>query len=313
MEARVLKSTGSWYIIETMDGRIFNARLRGKWKQTGLKLTNPIAAGDRVTLMEQVDEEGNHVIDTILPRVNYISRKSTNLSREMQILASNIDQVFILFTLKNPKTHSLFIDRFLVAAESFRIPATLLFNKVDLYNKQDFKLFEELSSLYSKIGYPCYPIQSNQAESVQFLRDLIVGKQVMLGGNSGVGKSSLVNTLDPTLRLKTGDISLAHQQGKHTTTFAEMHKLSFGAYIIDTPGIRSFGLVDLEKSHLGHYFPEIRSHMEQCRFHNCQHVNEPGCAIIEAVSKTMISESRYANYLAMLEEEEDPYRRNKFT
>ncbi len=313
MEARVLKSTGSWYVIETMDGRIFNARLRGKWKQTGLKLTNPIAAGDRVTLMEQVDEEGNHVIDTILPRVNYISRKSTNLSREMQILASNIDQVFILFTLKNPKTHSLFIDRFLVAAESFRIPATLLFNKVDLYNKQDFNLFEELSSLYSKIGYPCYPIQSNQAESVQFLRDLIVGKQVMLGGNSGVGKSSLVNTLDPTLRLKTGDISLAHQQGKHTTTFAEMHKLSFGAYIIDTPGIRSFGLVDLEKSHLGHYFPEIRIHMEQCRFHNCQHVNEPGCAIIEAVSKTIISENRYANYLAMLEEEEDPYRRNKFT
>ena len=314
MEARVLKSTGSWYVVETLDNQIFNARLRGKIKQSGLRLTNPIAAGDRVVLRNQVDEEGNHVIDKILPRSNYVARKSTNLSKEMQILAANIDHLFVLVTLKDPKTHPLFVDRFLVAAESFRIPVSLLFNKVDLYSDMEEAQYEEWAQQYERIGYSCYRLQSNKASSADFLKELMKGQQVMLGGNSGVGKSTVINALDASVRLRTGSISVAHQQGKHTTTFAEMHKLNFGAYVIDTPGIRSFGLVDLEKEHLGHYFPEIRAVMEACRFNNCLHLNEPGCAVRNALEAGQIAQQRYRNYVAMVEEEnDDPYRRNKFS
>jgi len=314
LEARVLKSTGSWYVVETLDNQIFNARLRGKIKQSGLRLTNPIAAGDRVVLRNQVDEEGNHVIDKILPRSNYVARKSTNLSKEMQILAANIDHLFVLVTLKDPKTHPLFVDRFLVAAESFRIPVSLLFNKVDLYSDMEEAQYEEWAQQYERIGYSCYRLQSNKASSADFLKELMKGQQVMLGGNSGVGKSTVINALDASVRLRTGSISVAHQQGKHTTTFAEMHKLNFGAYVIDTPGIRSFGLVDLEKEHLGHYFPEIRAVMEACRFNNCLHLNEPGCAVRNALQAGQIAQQRYRNYVAMVEEEnDDPYRRNKFS
>lgn len=313
LEARVLKSTGSWYLVEKSNGEVFNARLRGKLKQASLRLTNPVAAGDRVTLKSEVDEEGNLVIEDILPRKNYVSRKSTNLSKEMQILAANIDQLYIIVTLKDPKTHPLFIDRFLVAAESFRIPVILLFNKVDLYTRVEAAMYKSLSEMYERIGYPCYQIQSTNKKSVAFLKKLMHGKQVMLGGNSGVGKSSIVNALDATVRLKTGEISAAHQQGKHTTTFAEMHKLSFGAYVIDTPGIRSFGLVDLEKEHLGHYFPEIRVAMKDCRFNNCMHLNEPGCGVLKALEGGRIHNERYSNYKSILEEEgNDPYRRSKF-
>jgi len=314
LEARVLKSTGSWYVVETLDNQIFNARLRGKIKQSGLRLTNPIAAGDRVVLRNQVDEEGNHVIDKILPRSNYVARKSTNLSKEMQILAANIDHLFVLVTLKDPKTHPLFVDRFLVAAESFRIPVSLLFNKVDLYSDMEEAQYEEWAQQYERIGYSCYRLQGNKASSADFLKELMKGQQVMLGGNSGVGKSTVINALDASVRLRTGSISVAHQQGKHTTTFAEMHKLNFGAYVIDTPGIRSFGLVDLEKEHLGHYFPEIRAVMEACRFNNCLHLNEPGCAVRNALQAGQIAQQRYRNYVAMVEEEnDDPYRRNKFS
>jgi len=314
LEARVLKSTGSWYVVETLDNQIFNARLRGKIKQSGLRLTNPIAAGDRVVLRNQVDEEGNHVIDKILPRSNYVARKSTNLSKEMQILAANIDHLFVLVTLKDPKTHPLFVDRFLVAAESFRIPVSLLFNKVDLYSDMEEAQYEEWAQQYEKIGYSCYRLQGNKASSADFLKELMKGQQVMLGGNSGVGKSTVINALDASVLLRTGSISVAHQQGKHTTTFAEMHKLNFGAYVIDTPGIRSFGLVDLEKEHLGHYFPEIRAVMEACRFNNCLHLNEPGCAVRNALQAGQIAQQRYRNYVAMVEEEnDDPYRRNKFS
>jgi len=314
LEARVLKSTGSWYVVETLDNQIFNARLRGKIKQSGLRLTNPIAAGDRVVLRNQVDEEGNHVIDKILPRSNYVARKSTNLSKEMQILAANIDHLFVLVTLKDPKTHPLFVDRFLVAAESFRIPVSLLFNKVDLYSNMEEAQYEEWAQQYEKIGYSCYRLQGNKASSADFLKELMKGQQVMLGGNSGVGKSTVINALDASVRLRTGSISVAHQQGKHTTTFAEMHKLNFGAYVIDTPGIRSFGLVDLEKEHLGHYFPEIRAVMEACRFNNCLHLNEPGCAVRNALQAGQIAPQRYRNYVAMVEEEnDDPYRSNKLS
>lgn len=301
-------------MVETLDNQIFNARLRGKIKQSGLRLTNPIAAGDRVVLRNQVDEEGNHVIDKILPRSNYVARKSTNLSKEMQILAANIDHLFVLVTLKDPKTHPLFVDRFLVAAESFRIPVSLLFNKVDLYSNMEEAQYEEWAQQYERIGYSCYRLQGNKASSADFLKELMKGQQVMLGGNSGVGKSTVINALDASVLLRTGSISVAHQQGKHTTTFAEMHKLNFGAYVIDTPGIRSFGLVDLEKEHLGHYFPEIRAVMEACRFNNCLHLNEPGCAVRNALEAGQIAQQRYRNYVAMVEEEnDDPYRRNKFS
>ena len=301
-------------MVETLDNQIFNARLRGKIKQSGLRLTNPIAAGDRVVLRNQVDEEGNYVIDKILPRSNYVARKSTNLSKEMQILAANIDHLFVLVTLKDPKTHPLFVDRFLVAAESFRIPVSLLFNKVDLYSNMEEAQYEEWAQQYERIGYSCYRLQGNKASSADFLKELMKGQQVMLGGNSGVGKSTVINALDASVRLRTGSISVAHQQGKHTTTFAEMHKLNFGAYVIDTPGIRSFGLVDLEKEHLGHYFPEIRAVMEACRFNNCLHLNEPGCAVRNALQAGQITQQRYRNYVAMVEEEnDDPYRRNKFS
>ena len=301
-------------MVETLDNQIFNARLRGKIKQSGLRLTNPIAAGDRVVLRNQVDEEGNHVIDKILPRSNYVARKSTNLSKEMQILAANIDHLFVLVTLKDPKTHPLFVDRFLVAAESFRIPVSLLFNKVDLYSDMEEAQYEEWAQQYERIGYSCYRLQGNKASSADFLKELMKGQQVMLGGNSGVGKSTVINALDASVLLRTGSISVAHQQGKHTTTFAEMHKLNFGAYVIDTPGIRSFGLVDLEKEHLGHYFPEIRAVMEACRFNNCLHLNEPGCAVRNALEAGQIAQQRYRNYVAMVEEEnDDPYRRNKFS
>ena len=288
------------------------ARLRGRLRQLEKKLTNPIAAGDRVVLSSEKDDEGNFAIEDIVPRVNYISRKATNLSKEMQLLAANIDTFYLIVTLRLPETHPLFIDRFLVAAESFRIPSVLLFNKTDLYREKDHELYKEWKTLYESLGYPCYAIQANDPESLAFLRDHMKGRQVMLGGNSGVGKSSLVNGLDPSLNLRTGEISSVHRQGKHTTTFAEMHKLGFGAYVIDTPGIRSFGLIDLEKEHLSHYFPEFRNRMADCKFHNCMHLKEPGCAVTAALNAGEIHRQRYSHYVSMLaENEEDPYRRNK--
>ena len=312
MEARVLKSTGSWYIIETLGGEVHGARLRGRLRQLEKKLTNPIAAGDRVVLSSEKDDEGNFAIEDIVPRINYISRKATNLSKEMQLLAANIDTFYLIVTLRLPETHPLFIDRFLVAAESFRIPSVLLFNKTDLYREKDHELYKEWKTLYESLGYPCYAIQANDPESLAFLRDHMKGRQVMLGGNSGVGKSSLVNGLDPSLNLRTGEISSVHRQGKHTTTFAEMHKLGFGAYVIDTPGIRSFGLIDLEKEHLSHYFPEFRNRMADCKFHNCMHLKEPGCAVTAALNAGEIHRQRYDHYVSMLaENDDDPYRRNK--
>jgi len=311
LEARVLKSTGSWYVLETDQGEVLNARLRGRLRQSGLSLTNPIAAGDRVTLKSQVDEEGNYVIEDILPRVNYVARKSTNLSKQMQILAANVDQMFLVVTLLNPKTQSLFIDRFLVSTESFRIPTTLLFNKTDLYSEEHWKEFNQLKAMYETIGYPCLPIEAKDRDSVLFLHSLIDGKQVMRGGNSGVGKSSLVNALDASIHLKMGEISKVHMQGKHTTTFAEMYKFANGGYLIDTPGIRSFGLVEVDKAHLGHYFPEIRKEMEYCKFHNCLHLNEPKCAVMDAVESGKIDLQRYQNYLSILmEKDSSPYRYN---
>lgn len=261
----------------------------------------------------ELEVEVNYCIKSIVPRKNYIVRKSTNLSKQMQILAANVDHAYLVVTLKSPVTQIAFIDRFLVSAESFRIPTSILFNKVDLFGEDEHLLLEGLSAMYSKIGYACHPISAQNEEDVLFLREEIKGKQVMISGNSGVGKTTLVNSLDPSFSLRTGEISSVHEQGKHTTTFAEMHQLQTGGYIIDTPGIRAFGVIDLEKDHIAHYFPEMRALIGACKFHNCKHLNEPQCAVKKAVEEEEISASRYQSYLQLMQEDQnDPYRRNDF-
>lgn len=308
---KVLKSTGKWYLVEMENGSVINCRIRGKFKLDDLKTTNPVAVGDIVDVDETEDNEGNRVITGIHERQNYIVRKSTNLSKQMQILAANIDRAYLLITIHSPVTHLAFIDRFLVSAESFRIPVTILINKTDLLSEDDDEYADALIYLYESIGYPCFKISAENKQNISFLKEEINGKQVMISGHSGVGKSTLVNAIDPALNLKTGEISKAHAQGQHTTTFAEMHHLASGGYIIDTPGIRAFGIVDLEKEHIAHYFPEMRELLGECRFHNCKHLNEPQCAVKKAVENGSISESRYQTYMQLMEEDpNDVYRRN---
>ena len=318
MQGLVLKSTGKIYNIILENGEIIKATIRGKLRIEGLKTTNPIAAGDRVELTAASDTNSqdskiSYSIQSILPRKNYIVRKSTNLSKQMQIIAANVDHAYLLVTLKSPITQIGFIDRFLVSAEAFRIPTTLLFNKIDLFGAEEERLFNELSAIYTSLGYTCHRICAENESQISFLRKELKEKQVMISGNSGVGKTTLVNSLDPTLTLRTGEISKVHEQGKHTTTFAEMHSLASGGYIIDTPGIRAFGVIDLEKEHMAHYFPEMRNLIGACRFHNCLHLNEPNCAVKDAVEKDEISFSRYQSYLdLMYEDPSDPHRRKTF-
>ncbi|MCH2224881.1 MAG: ribosome small subunit-dependent GTPase A [Crocinitomicaceae bacterium] len=314
VKGKVLKSTGKWYIVEHEDGSIVNCRIRGRLRLEGLRTTNPISVGDVVLMSDEEDDEGNRVIEDFLPRNNYIVRKSTNLSKQKQMLAVNIDRAYLLITIHSPETHLAFIDRFLVSAEAFRIPTTLLFNKIDLYNEDELEYIDALCYMYEQIGYPCVKISARDKESLSFLREEINGNQVMISGHSGVGKSTLVNALDESLAIKTGSISDAHQQGKHTTTFAEMHKLASGGYIVDTPGIRAFGIVDLEKDVMSHYFPEMRALMHECKFNNCKHINEPKCAIKKALGEGKLDESRYSTYVQLMEEDPtESYRKNDFT
>lgn len=311
---KVIKSTGKWYQVLMPDHSILNCRLKGKIRLSGLRTTNPVAVGDEVLLTDERDEEGNGLIEDIVTRKNYIVRKSTNLSKQMQILAANIDRVYLVVTLHSPETHPAFIDRFLVSAESFRIPCSLIFNKMDQYDEDNTMLVEYYCSVYEKIGYPCHKISTYDEASYSFLREEMKGKQVMIGGHSGVGKSSLVNALDPTIATKIGEISKAHASGQHTTTFAEMFELETGGFIIDTPGIRAFGIIELEKEHLSHYFPEMRERMADCKFNNCRHLNEPHCAIKQAVEEGEIDDQRYANYWQMMNEDaSETYRKNEFS
>ena len=310
---KVLKSTGKWYNVELNDGSLVKCRIRGKMRLEGLKTTNPISVGDIVNLSDDEDDEGNRVIESIQKRTNYIVRKSTNLSKQSQILAANIDRAYLLVTIHSPVTHLAFIDRFLVSAESFRIPTTLLFNKIDMYSEDDLEYVDALMDMYERIGYPCRKVSALDKESVEFLKQEIDGKQVMISGHSGVGKSTLVNAIDSNINIVTNEISDAHQQGQHTTTFAEMHKLQSGGYIVDTPGIRAFGIVDLDKAVISHYFPEMRALMSECKFNNCQHLKEPKCAIKDALEANIIDESRYTTYVQLMEEDEsDIHRKNIF-
>jgi ribosome biogenesis GTPase len=310
-EGQVLKSTGKWYIVELSNGSIVDCRIRGKIRLDGLRTTNPIAAGDKVLISSERDEEGKGVIVEVMERKNYIARKSTNLSKQSQILAANIDKAYLMVTIKSPVTHLAFIDRFLVSAESFRVPVSILFNKIDTYSEDDLFYVEALIDLYESIGYSCHKISAENAINIEFLKEEISNAQVMISGHSGIGKSTLINRLDPTLNLRIGEISEYHQQGQHTTTFAEMHKLQTGGYIIDTPGIRAFGIVDLNKEVISHYFPEMRALLGTCKYHNCQHLNEPFCNIKASVENGEISESRYQTYVQLMTEDENEVHRKK--
>ncbi len=310
---KVLKSTGKWYDVEMDNGKIIRCRIRGKIRLSELRTTNPIAVGDKVEVSDEEDEEGVRTIIDFLERQNYIVRKSTNLSKQMQILAANIDRAYLVVTIRNPITHLAFIDRFLVSAESFRVPVSIIFNKVDIYTPEDKEYMMALMDIYEGIGYPCHGVSANESKNIEFLKEELKGKQVMFSGHSGVGKSTLINNLDERFNLRIGEISQAHLQGQHTTTFGEMFKLENGGYVIDTPGIRAFGIVDLEKENISHYFPEMRILLNECKFHNCMHLNEPKCAVKQAVEDGDISESRYYSYKQLMEEDaSETYRKNEF-
>ena len=310
----VLKSTGKFYRVLLKTGLETTAVIRGKNRLSLDKSTNPIAVGDEVLLDSLEEDDQLMAIIEIVDRKNYLVRKSTNLSKKRQIIASNIDLIFLVVTLKNPSTQIGFIDRFLVSAESFRIPVTILFNKIDLLTTEEKTKLDKIAQLYNKIGYSFYKTSALSTQTIDVLKKETNGKQVLFAGNSGVGKSSLINALDPSLNLRINEISQTHLQGKHTTTFAEMHQVKSGGFLIDSPGVKAFGLVDLEKEVISHYFPEMRDLLNSCKFNNCLHLKEPNCAVKDALSRGEISESRYLSYQQMmLHDDDEVYRKNDFS
>lgn len=298
----VIRSTGSWYSVRVSKEEIFEVRIKGKFRNQGIKTTSPIAVGDNVVF--ELHENGDGVISEILPRRNYIIRKSVNLSKQAHIIASNIDQAILIVTIAAPSTSTGFIDRFLVTAEAYHIPVTIVFNKIDAYSELESQKLLKLKEVYESIGYSCMSISALNNLGVDQVKNLMKDKVTLLSGHSGVGKSTLVNTIDSSLDLKTASVSDSHNKGKHTTTFAEMFELSIGGFIIDTPGIKGFGLVDFEKSDLSHYFIDIRRYIDNCKFNNCQHIKEPKCGVIRALNDGELAESRYNNYVAMWNEDD---------
>lgn len=305
----VIKSTGSWYTVKTEEGNQIESRIKGNLRIKGIRSTNPIAVGDRVEITEAKEDHtiGSQIIGLIhkiIPRTNYIIRKSPNLSKESHIIAANIDQAFLVVTLKFPVTTTTFIDRFLVSAEAYRIPCHLIFNKTDLYNDEQKALMDDLIRIYETAGYQCLKISATQNIGLDQLKKMMQNKTNVFSGHSGVGKSTIINSIQPSINLKTGEISEAHFSGKHTTTYSEMHELDFGGFIIDTPGIKGFGVLEMEKEEISHYFPEMFRLLNECQYYNCTHTHEPNCAVKKSVEKGLIAESRYFSYLGLLEDEE---------
>ena len=300
MQGRVIKSTGSWYQVETDDNTIYSCKLRGKFKIQGIKSTNPSAVGDYVEFSwDEKSESG--AITKIEERKNYIIRRSVNLSKRSHIIASNMDQALLVVTLSQPRTSSGFIDRFLITSEAYHIPVVIVFNKIDIYSEEDNIKMSEFRKLYTNIGYQCIEVSAKEETNLEALKEIMKDKVSLISGHSGVGKSALINALDKTKDIRIGEISDVHSKGTHTTTNAEMHSLNFGAHIIDSPGIKEFGLFDFKKVDLSQYFIEMQDYSNECKFNNCTHVHEPKCAVKIAVENGEIAQSRYQNYLNMLE------------
>lgn len=298
MRGLVIKSTGSWYQVQDESGNLYDCRIKGKFRTKGIKTTNPIAVGDWVNFELEVDQNTG-IITELEPRKNYIIRKSVNLSKQTQIIGANLDQAILLVTLASPPTSLGFIDRFLVTAEAYDIPAILVFNKLDLFSEEGLEILDEYTSIYENLGYPCYQVSAAEGTNIDAVIALLKDKVTLVSGHSGVGKSTLINSIVPNAALRTGHISDWSDKGKHTTTFAEMIDLPFGGKLIDTPGIRELGIVDIEKQELSHFFPEMRAYLNKCRFNNCVHINEPGCVVLNAVENGAIESSRYESYISI--------------
>lgn len=299
----VIKNTGSWYLVKTEDNQLIECKIKGNFRLKGIRSTNPIAVGDYVKIASNT--EGTAFITEIEDRKNYIIRRASNLSKQSHIIAANLDQCLLIVTVNYPETSTIFIDRFLASAEAYRVPVSLVFNKVDRYTEEEQHYLEALINLYTHIGYPCYRVSALNQTGIQELKESLAGKVTLFSGHSGVGKSTLINAILPDQQLRTGEISEYHNKGMHTTTFSEMFPVEGDGYIIDTPGIKGFGTFDMKDEEVGHYFKEIFEMSAQCKYGNCTHRHEPGCAVREAVEKHYISESRYTSYLNILEDKEE--------
>lgn len=303
MKGLVIKNTGSWYLVRTDEGKDVECKVKGRFRLQGIRATNPVAVGDRVRI--SLNREGTGFIEEIEDRKNYIIRRASNLSKQSHILAANLDQCMLIVTVNYPETSTTFVDRFLASAEAYQVPMKLLFNKVDAYDADELRYLDALVALYESIGYPCYRLSAVEGTGVDSVRRLLRGNITLFAGNSGVGKSTLINALLPGSAARVGEISAYHNKGMHTTTFSEMYPVEGGGYVIDTPGVKGFGTFDMEVGEIGHYFPEIFRFSAQCRYGDCTHRNEPGCAVRRAVEEHYVSESRYASYLSMLEDKDE--------
>ncbi|MBR4838876.1 MAG: ribosome small subunit-dependent GTPase A [Paludibacteraceae bacterium] len=307
MQGQVIRNTGSYYQVKATSGEVYDCKIKGNFRIKGIKSTNPVAVGDYVRF--ELTNEGIGLINTIEDRKNYIVRKPSNLSKQLHIIAANLDQALLIVTINHPVTSTTFIDRFLATCEAYRVPATLVINKTDCYDEDEKEYMDALCNLYESIGYKCLTLSALTKEGIEEVKEALRGKVTLLSGNSGVGKSSIINALSENFKAKTGEISESHNTGMHTTTFSEMYEWEGNSYIIDTPGIKGFGTIDFQKEEVGHFFPEIFKASAECKFNNCTHTHEPGCAVLAAVEEHLISQSRYNSYISIIgDADESKYR-----